>query len=109
MLPLFSKILEKCIYNRLSEFLSENHILSNCQYGFRPKHSTSHAAIDLVSKVSDAFNSNKCLLGLFIDLSKAFDTLDHSILIDKLDKYGVRGVTKQLFTSYLMVQTICCS
>ena len=101
VLPVFSKIIEKCMYNRLTNFLEKNNILSTSQYGFRSGHSTSTALLDLVNKVSFALDSHKILIGLFLDLSKAFDTLDHSILIRKLHNYGIRGILLKLFESYL--------
>ena len=101
VLPVFSKILEKCFYNRLIYFLNQCNLLSDSQYGFRAGHSTSSALIDFVYKVSNALDNKQIMLGIFLDLSKAFDTLDHKILLDKLFNYGIRGVLLKWFESYL--------
>ena len=100
-LPIFGKIFEKVIYKRLYSFLSSKGILYDNQYGFRKGHSTSHAlnySIDLIRK---SLNDRKHVLGIFIDLSKAFDTIDHGIMIDKLRNYGIRGNALRLLKSYM--------
>jgi len=100
-LPIFGKILEKIIYSRLySFFISKGHIYEN-QFGFRKGHSTSHALNYSVSHIESELKNKKHILGIFIDLSKAFDTLDHNILLNKLSNYGVRGNALDLLSSYL--------
>ena len=101
VLPIFSKVFEKCIYNRLLSFINECNILTSNQYGFREGHSTSHALINFIRNVTNAIDNEEAMLGIFLDLSKAFDTLDHDILIYKLELYGIRGVVLDLFKSYL--------
>ena len=88
-------------YNRLINFLNKFNMLSNNQYGFRKNHSTAYALIQLYDTLSDAIDLGKVTSGLFIDLSKAFDTVNHDILLAKLEFYGLRGVALQWFKSYL--------
>ena len=71
------------------------------QFGFRKCHSTSHAIITLVEKVSRAIDSGKVIVGVFLDLKKAFDTVDHEILLDKLNSYGINNNLHAWFESYL--------
>ena len=80
ILPCFSKILERLMYNRLERFLNQSHIISEVQYGFRKKYSTYMALINLIDKISCGTDSNSFNIGIFIDLSKAFDTIDHNLL-----------------------------
>ena len=101
VLPCFSKILERIMYNRLYTFLCENNILYEKQFGFQTAHSTDHAIIQLVNEISKSFEEDKFTLGVFIDLSKAFDTVDHKILITKLKNYGIRNKNLKWFISYL--------
>ena len=105
VLPVLSKILEKIMYLRLTEFITANQLLSDKQYGFRENHSTALALLDLTDKISRQIDEKKHSLGIFIDLSKAFDTLDHHILIRKLEYLGIRGLALQWFESYLSNRT----
>ena len=101
ILPAISKILEKIVYVRLHDFIAKNSILSPHQYGFRPKYSTYMAINDLYTKITDDLDNKLHTIGLFLDLSKAFDTLDHQILLSKLDSYGVRGLANKWVENYL--------
>ena len=92
ILPSISKILERLMYNRLHNFLAEHNIISKKQYGFMENYSTYMAIIDLVDKISSNIDNKKHSIGIFIDLSKAFDTIDHKILLRKLQCYGIRGI-----------------
>ena len=79
------------MYNRLCSYLTENNILFNKQFWFRTGHSTEHALLELVDQISNAFNNKNYLLGIFIDLSKAFDIVDHKVLVQKFEHYGING------------------
>ena len=101
VLVCFSKLLERLMINRLSKFIDKNKILSKHQYGFRKNRSTEHAIIDFVDKITKAIDEGKYSVGIFLDLSKAFDTINHKILIKRLEHYGTRGVAKKWFENYL--------
>ena len=105
LLPIFSKILEKIIYKRLNEFLSKKNILIPQQCGFRKHFSTQMGVFNLLSNIIKAIDGDKYCLGIFLDLSKAFDTIDHGILLRKLEHYGIRGVALSWFQSYLFDRT----
>ena len=100
MLPCFSKILEHIMYNRLYKYLIENNILYSKQFGFQNGHSTDHTVVQLVDQIIESFENSKYTLGVFIDLSKAYDTVDHSIL-KKLELYGITDRNRGWLKSYL--------
>ena len=100
-LPLFGKILEKLIYNRLYSFFTAKNTIYENQYGFRKNHSTSHAVNLSVKQIIDQIEKKRHVIGIFIDLSKAFDTISHEKLIYKMNFYGIRGVSLELIKSYL--------
>jgi exonuclease III len=101
VLPSLSKIFERLMYNRLHSFIAKYNILHCNQFGFRRNHSTSMALATIVDKIVCALNNNEFVLGVFLDFSKAFDTVKHEILIKKLEHYGVRGPSLSWFSSYL--------
>ena len=101
VLPAFSKIFEKVFYNRLSDYLSKLNIRCDNQYGFRKGYSTSFALIDLYGKISLALDTNEFAVGIFTDLSKAFDTVNYEILYKKLKHYGICGTALEWIKSYL--------
>lgn len=100
-LPIFGKIFEKVIYERLYNFFVAQGLIASSQFGFRRGHSTSHALNHSITHITDSLRKKKHVVGIFIDLSKAFDTIDHRILLDKLNHYGIRGNAHKLLSSYL--------
>ena len=89
------------MYTRLYNFLDIHNCIYNLQFGFREKHSTNHALFSITEKIREALDNNNFACGIFIDLQKAFDTVDHNILLQKLNHYGIRGVANDWFNSYL--------
>ena len=105
VLPFFSKIFEKIISIYITDFIEENGLFYSNQFGFRKSHGTNHAIISLVEKVSKALDTGKFVIDVFLDLRKAFDTVNHDILIKKLESYGIRGNILNWLKSYLSNRT----
>ena len=107
LLTSFSKLLEKSMYDKIMNFLSTNNILYEHQYGFRAKHSTIHPIIHFINHGAEADNKQnpEYTLAVFCDLSKAFDVINHNILLHKLQVYGIRGLANDWFSSYLSNRT----
>ena len=101
ILPSFSKVIEKLVHKRLYQYLKVNSILTESQFGFQPNKSTEQAILELQNRIIKYLSSGKWCLGMFLDLSKAFDTLNHKILLRKLYSYGVRGIALDWFGDYL--------
>ena len=101
LLSQFSKIIEKLFANRLDSFINKHGLINNCQYGFRSNRSTSLALIEYIEEISNSIDNKNVTIGVSIDLKKAFDTIDHGILIKKLDCCGIRGIAKTWLQSYL--------
>ena len=99
LLSVFNKILEKLMYNRLLNFLEKHQVLFSGQFGFRANHSTSHAILLITDKIQKAIENKLYSCGIFLDLCKAFDTVNHNILLKKLENYGIRGVANELLSA----------
>ncbi|XP_065642240.1 uncharacterized protein LOC136073891 [Hydra vulgaris] len=107
ILSCFSKVLERIMYNRIYNFIDKNNILYPKQFGFRRNHCTEHAVMDLASNILKGFDGNNYTLGVFVDLSKAFDTVDHEILLYKLKNYEIQNTNIKWLESYLQNRKQC--
>lgn len=102
VLPVFNKIVERVIHNRLSNYFSDHlKIVYSHQFGFRQQSGTENAAIELTNILLRAIDEKKIATGVFMDLRKAFDVVDHKLLLEVLENYGVRGKVNALLASYL--------
>ena len=97
-------MLERIIYTRLYKYITENNLLYCKQFGFQKGHSPEHAILQLVEQINKSFEKKEFILGVFVDLSKAFDTVDHQILLKKLEYYGIAGNNLRWFENYLKDQ-----
>ena len=109
ILPIFDKIIERLMHDRLLSFLSKYKLINPTQYGFQKHKSTTHAIIDVLTKINATPSSNKVSCCVFLDLAKAFDTVNHTILLSKLWHYGIRGKQNDWFRSYLSNRKQCVS
>ena len=89
LISVFSKLLEKLVYNRLIKFVKKTKVLFENQYGFRAKHNTDHAILCIVDKIQKKIDDQSYSCGVFLDFTKALDTVNHEILIKKLEYYGI--------------------
>ena len=101
LLITISKVLEKLVYKRVYNYLHANGSIYSSQYGFRSNHSTDNAVTELIGEILKNLENKKYTLTIFLDLSKAFDTLEHDVIFKKLGKYGIRGTCLDWFKSYL--------
>ena len=106
LLPVISKVLEKLVHKRISSFIQKKMLLFDSQFGFRCKHSTIDAILEFIGKVIKGFDRGDKTLAVFLDLSKAFDTLPHKTLLKKLENFGIRGKALQWFESYLSARSM---
>ena len=99
--PIFSKVFEKIVFSRMIHFIESNNLLYEFQYGFRKGHSTTFALVDVIEMIHNNINDGKFVMGLFIDITKAFDSVQHDILLHKLYNYSFRGNIYNLLKSFL--------
>ena len=102
LIPSISKIFEKVILLQLTKYLDENNLICEKQYGFRKNHSTEYAALHIVDFLNYQLDANEIPISVYLDLSKAFDSLRHNILLDKIKHLGITGLAYKLLQSYLL-------
>ena len=101
VLPSVSKVIERVMHNQLHEYFTRLKLYYSSQYGFRSMHSTELAALELIDRITTKLDNNEIPINIYLDLSKAFDTLDHDILLYKLSYYGIKGVSLKLIKNYM--------
>ena len=101
LLTSVSKVFEKVVFQQVYDYFHTNKLLYKSQYGFRADHSTELASLELCDRILRYLDEGKIPITIFLDLSKAFDTLDHGILLDKLNYYGIKNTALNWFRSYL--------
>jgi len=94
-LSIFDKIIEKLMYKCLSNFVKNTNILYECQFGFGKNYSTSQAVMEVVDSIHQSRDSHEIMMGIFLDIQNAFDTIDH------LELHGIRGIVLKWFSNYL--------
>ena len=108
ILPALSKVFEKIIFNQTYSYFDDHNLFVGNQYGFRKKHSTELAVLEVIDRITNQLDKGQTPMNIYLDLSKAFDTLDHDILINKLQYYGVHGSALRLFKKLFNgKKTIC--
>ena len=107
LLPALSKIFERVIYNQINNYFTKNNSHYEGQYGFRSKHFTELAALDIIDTITSRIEKGNIPITIYLDLSKAFDTLNHTILLDKLKFYGIQGSSLNLIEDYLKNRKQC--
>ena len=107
LLSALSKIFERVIYNRVNNYFTLNNLHYEGQYGFRSKHSTELAALDIIDTITRRMEKGNIPITIYLDLSKAFDSLNHTILLDKLKFYGIQGSSLNLIENYLKNRKQC--
>ena len=105
LLSNFNRIFEKLMYSKMISFIEENGLLYQAQYGFRKSHSTQHAIFDIINTIQTNMDKRLFSCGIFIYLKKAFDTVNHGILLNKLEHYGFHGIINDWFSSYFSNRT----
>ena len=101
-----SKVIGKLIHRRLNSFLEQNNIFYPSQFGFRDRHSTSHTLIEITDKIMKACDKGLFTSGVYLDLKKVFDTVNHIIVLSKLHHYGIRGKCNDWFKSFMFLLKI---
>ena len=101
LLSNISKLIEKLMHRQVYSFLEQQNCFYNAQFGFRLSLSTNNALMSITENIQSQLDQNKFWAGVFVDLKKAFDTVDHEILLKKLSHYGIRGIANEWFCSYL--------
>ena len=101
LLTCLSKVLEKLVFIRTTKFINMHNLFYPLQFGFREKHNTTHALLTMINKIANGIDAYEHTVGVFLDFSKAFDTINHDILLYKLDYYGIRGIALEWFRNYL--------
>ena len=101
LLSNLNRIFEQVMFTRVYEFLENSKSFYSLQFGFRKKHSTTHAIIDIIEKINQSLDKEKIACGVFVDFQKAFDTVNHDILLKKLSHLGIKGNINEWFKSYL--------